>query len=101
MKCYDKILKDLFKSITHGNIVALKLKGVEKNVLTSVKEIRANSIVILNPITVYGSQLDYSVLFVEDIQDVRLYKARYSDPVYVRIRELKNNIDEIRRNLHW
>lgn len=101
VKSYDKILRDLFKSISNGNIISLKLKGTEKNILTSVSEVRGNSIVILNPISVYGSRLEDVILHVEEIEHVRLYNARYTDPVYVRIREVRSRIDEIRRGLKW
>lgn len=101
IKSYEKILKDIFKSITNGNVVSLKVKGNEKNILTAIQEVRANSIIILNPISVYGSQIQDTVLHIEDIEHIRLYNARYTDPVYVRIRELKNNIDNIRRGLRW
>lgn len=101
LKSYEQILKDLFRSKSSGNVVALKIKGTEKTVLTSVQEVKGNRIVVLNPVSVYGAQLDDSILHVEDIETVRVYNARYTDPIYVRIRELKNNIDQIRRNLRW
>lgn len=100
-KSYEKILSDLFKSKSSGNVIAVKVKGNEKTILTSVQEVKGNRIVVLNPVSVYGSQIDESVLHLEDIEMLRVYNARYTDPIYVRIRELKNNIDQIRRNLSW
>lgn len=98
---YEKILKDLFRSKGFGNVVALKVKGNEKTVLTSVEDVKGNRIVVLNPISVYGMPIHESVLHLEDIESIRVYNARYTDPIYVRIRELKDNIDQIRRNLRW
>ena len=98
---YEKILKDLFRSKGLGNVVALKVKGNEKTVLTSVEDVKGNRIVVLNPISVYGMPIHESVLHLEDIESIRVYNARYTDPIYVRIRELKDNIDQIRRNLRW
>src|SRR4051812_45423852 len=100
-KSYEQILRDLFKSKSKGNIICLKIKGIEKPVLTSVQEVKGNRIIELNPISVYGSQLEESIFHVEDIETLRVYSALYSDPVYIRIRELKNSIDEIRRSLRW
>lgn len=100
-KSYNQILADLFKSKSRGNVVALKVKGTEKPLLSTVSDVRANTIVVLNPISVYGSQLEESIFHVEDIESLKIYSALYTDPVYVRIRELKNSIDEIRRSLRW
>ena len=100
-KSYEQILVDLFKSKSTGNVICLKIKGTEKPVLTSVEDVKANRIIILNPVSVYGSPLEESVVHVEDVENCRVYSARYSDPIYVRIRELKNSIDQIRRSLRW
>lgn len=100
-KSYDQIVSDLFRSKKKGNVVAVKIKGSDKPVLTSVNEVRGNTIVILNPISVYGTEIDESILHIEDIESLKVYSALYSDPVYVRIRELKNSIDEIRKSLRW
>jgi hypothetical protein len=97
-KNYEQLLTDLSKSKVAGNIVSLKLKGNEKMILTSVQEVQANRIVVLNPVSVYGTMLDENVLHIEDIENCRVYNARYHDPVYVRIRELKNSIDQIRKS---
>jgi hypothetical protein len=100
-KSYNQIIADLFKSKNRGNIVALKVKGSEKPVLTTVSEVKGNRIIFLNPISVYGSPLEESIFHVEDIESLKVYSALYTDPVYVRIRQLKNNIDDIRRSLRW
>jgi hypothetical protein len=100
-KSYERILLDLFKSKNLGNIISLKIKGAEKALLTNVKEVKGNRIVVLNPISVYGAEIAENIFHVEDVEDCRVYNARYHDPVYVRIRELKNSIDQIRRNMNW
>jgi hypothetical protein len=101
MKNYELILRDLFKSKSTGNVISLKLKGYSKKILTAVQDVKANRIVVLNPISVYGSQLEESIFHLEDIENSRVYSARYHDPIYVRIRELKNNIDQIRKNFNF
>ncbi|MBT1701682.1 hypothetical protein [Chryseosolibacter indicus] len=101
VKSYEKIISDLFRSKDKGNVISLKVKGIEKAILTCVNEVKANRIIVLNPVSVYGAPLEENVFHLEDIENLRVYSARYSDPVYVRIRELKNNIDEIRRSLRW
>ena len=98
---YNQIIADLQKSQNKGNIIALKIKGNEKPVLTAVSEVKANRIIMLNPVSVYGTQIEEAVLHVEDIESIRIYSSLYSDPVYVRIRQLKASIDEIRKNLRW
>jgi hypothetical protein len=100
-KPYNQIIADLFKSKSRGNIVALKVKGSDKQLLTAVNEVKGNCIVVLNPVSVYGSPIDDAIFHVEDIESIKVYNALYTDPVYVRIRELKNNIDQIRKNLMW
>jgi hypothetical protein len=100
-KSYNQIISDLFKSKKRGNIIAVKLKGSEKPLLTAVNEVKGNRIVIVNPISLYGSQLEETIFHIEDIETLKVYSALYSDPIYVRIRELKNSIDEIRRSLTW
>lgn len=100
-KSYNQIIADLFKSKSRGNIVSLKVKGSDKQLLTTVNEVKGNCIVILNPVSVYGAPIDEAVFHIEDIESLKVYSALYSDPVYVRIRELKNNIDQIRKNLNW
>ena len=101
MKNYELILRDLFKSKSSGNVISLKLKGYTKTVLTAVQEIKANRIVILNPVSVYGSTLEEHMFHLEDIENCRVYSARYHDPVYVRIRELKTSIDQIRKSFNF
>lgn len=98
---YNQLIADLLKSKNRGNIIALKVKGNEKPVLTTVNEVKGNRIIVLNPVSVYGSQIDEAVLHLEDIESLRVYSSLYSDPVYVRIRQLKASIDEIRKNLQW
>jgi hypothetical protein len=100
MKNYELILRDLFKSKSTGNVISLKLKGYGKTLLAAVNEVKANRIVVLNPISVYGSEIEEPILHLEDIETCRVYNARYHDPVYVRIRELKQNIDRIRKNFN-
>lgn len=100
-KSYNQIIADLFKSKSRGNIIALKVKGNERPLLTQVNEVKGNRIVILNPVSIYGSPIDEAVLHLEDIESIKVYSALYTDPVYVRIRELKNNIDQIRKSLKW
>jgi hypothetical protein len=101
MKNYELILRDLFKSKSSGHVISLKVKGYSKTVLTAVEEVKANRIVVLNPVSVYGSALEEHILHLEDIETSRVYSARYYDPVYVRIRELKNSIDQIRKNFNF
>ena len=98
MKNYEVILRDLFKSKSAGNVISLKLKGHGKALLAAVEEVKANRIVVLNPVSVYGAAIEENVLHLEDIETCRVYSARYHDPVYVRIRELKNSIDQLRKN---
>ena len=100
-KSYEQILMDLFKSKRSGNVISVKVKGNNKTLLTSVDDVRGNRIIMLNPISVYGATIDECVLHVEDIENCKVYSARYNDPIYVRIRELKNSIDQLRRNLRW
>jgi hypothetical protein len=100
-KNYNQVISDLFRSKSKGNIVSLKIKGTEKVLLTSVSEVKGNRIIVLNPVSVYGGALDENIFHVEDIETVKVYSALYHDPVYVRIRALKNSIDEIRRSLRW
>jgi hypothetical protein len=98
-KSYEQILIDLFNSKRYENVICLKLKGAAKPILTSVSEVRANRIITLNPVTLYGSTLNENTIHVEDIENCHVYSTRYSDPVYVRIRALKNSIDNIRKGL--
>jgi hypothetical protein len=98
-KSYNQIIADLFKSKSRGNVIALKIKGNEKPFLTSVDEVKGNRIIILNPISVYGTQLEECIFHVEDVESLRVYNALYTDPIYVRIRQLKNSIDDIRKSL--
>lgn len=100
-KTYNQIISDLFRSKERGNVISLKVKGNDKALLAAVNEVKGNRILILNPISVYGAMLEESIFHIEDIENLKVYNALYTDPVYVRIRELKNNIDEIRRSLRW
>jgi|GEM_PF-6461374 len=97
-KNYDQILADLFRSKATGNIISLRLKGDNKVILTSVEEVRTNRIVVLNPVSVYGTLLEDHILHLEDIENCHVYNSNYHDPVYVRIRELKNSIDQIKKS---
>lgn len=100
-KSYEQILRDLFKSKNLGNIISVKVKGTDKKLLTSVKDVKPNRIVVLNPVSVYGVEINENVIHLEDVENCRVYNARYYDPIYVRIRQLKNSIDQIKRNLKW
>jgi hypothetical protein len=98
---YSQIIADLLKSKKRGNIVALKVKGTEKPMLTAVNDVKANRIVTINQVSVYGSQIDNYLFHIEDIESLKVYSALYMDPVYVRIRQLKSSIDEIKRSFRW
>jgi hypothetical protein len=97
-KNYDQILGDLIKSQRTGNVISLRLKGNDKLILTSVEQVKGNRMVILNPVSVYGALLEESIVHLEDIENCHVYNSHYHDPVYVRIRELKNSIDQIKKN---
>lgn len=98
MQSKKEILKDLLLSAGTGRVLKLTLKNVPNPVITAVDKITRNKIV-LKPTCLYGYPLERRTISLLEIEAVRRYKAQFDNPLFERLRFLKNNVSQIRNNI--
>lgn len=97
MKTAKEILQDILISAETKCVLKIKLKGVENPVITAVERVGKNRI-ILKLTCLYGYTLEKRSISLTDIEAVTRYKTRFNHPLFEKLRFIRNNISDIRRN---
>src|SRR5687768_2094356 len=98
MKTTKEILRDILISAETNCVVKIKLKGVKNPVITAVDRIEKKKIV-LKPTCLYGYTLAKRTITLAEIESLTRYKTLFNHPLFERLRFIRNNIVEIRKNL--
>ncbi|HEU5147646.1 MAG TPA: hypothetical protein VFT90_13060 [Chryseosolibacter sp.] len=98
MKSRKDILKDILISAETGCVVKLKLKNLRNPVITAVERI-SNKSILLKPTCLYGYPLEKRTISLLDIEGIKRYKTYFDHPLFARLRYIKNNLSEVRKNL--
>jgi hypothetical protein len=97
MKGKKEIFKDVLISAQTGSVLKIKLRDSPNPVITAVDHISKNKIV-LKPTCLYGYPLKKRNVTLLEIESVVLYKTYFNHPLFEKLRFIKNNIAELRKN---
>ena len=97
MKTKKEIFKDILMSAQTGSVIKIKLRDTENPLITAVDHISKNRIV-LKPTCLYGYRLKKRNITLLEIESVILYKTHFHHPLFEKLRFIKNNISELRKN---
>jgi hypothetical protein len=97
MKTKKEIFKDILISAQTGSVVKIKLRDAKNPLITAVDHISKNKIV-LKPTCLYGYCLKKRNITLLEIESVILYKTNFHHPLFEKLRFIKNNISELRKN---
>ena len=97
MKTKNDILNDVLLSAKTHCVLKIKLKNVPNPVITAVEKVNENEI-LLKPTCLYGYELKKRAITLPEIEEVKRYKTNFHSPLFEKLRFIKNNISEIRKN---
>jgi hypothetical protein len=98
MKSKKEIFKDILISAQTDCVLKIKLVNHANPVITAVDHISKNKIV-LKPTCLYGYKLKKRNITLLEIGQVTRYKTQFNHPLFEKLRFIKNNISQIRRNI--
>jgi hypothetical protein len=98
MKSKKQILKDLLQSEKTNCVLKIKLQNVPNPIITAVEKVEKGKI-ILKPTCLYGYTLRERNITLPEIEGVTRYKTNFDNPLFVKLRFIKNNISAIRHNI--
>jgi len=98
MKSKKEIFHDILASAQTNCVLKLKLRNAPNPVITAVDKIGKNRIT-LKPTCLYGYKIKKRQITLLEIESVTRYKASFNNPIFEKIRFIKNNLAEIRRNI--
>ena len=99
MKTKKEIFKDILISAQTNSVLKFKLKDVVNPVITAVDHISKNKIV-LKPTCLYGYKLKKREITLLEIESVTRYKTQFNHPLFEKLRFIRNNISQIRKNIN-
>jgi hypothetical protein len=98
MKTKKEIFRDILISAETNCVLKIKLKNVTNPVITAVEKVGQKKIV-LKPTCLYGYKLSKRNITLPEIESVTRYKTQFNHPIFEKIRYIKNNLGEIRKNI--
>lgn len=98
MKSKKQIFGDLLLSAKTSCVLKIKLQNVTNPIITAVDTVEKGKI-ILKPTCLYGYALRERSIRLHDIEGVTRYKTNFDNPLFVKLRFIKDNISAMRRNL--
>ena len=98
MKTKKEIFRDLLISAETNCVLKIKLRGVANPVITAVDKISPKKI-LLKPTCLYGYALNKREIILAEVESVTRYKTHFNHPIFEKIRFIKNNLSEIRKNI--
>lgn len=97
MKTAKEIFRDILISAQTNCVLKIKLKDSEKPMITAVEKVGKKRIV-LKPTCLYGYELEKRYITLPEIETVKRYKTQFDNPLFERMRFIKNNISKVRRS---
>lgn len=98
MKTKKEIFADILLSAQTNCVLKIKLRNAPNPVITAVDKISKNKIV-LKPTCLYGYKLKRRTITLVEIESVIRYKTYFNHPLFEKIRFIKNNLSDIRKNI--
>lgn len=97
MRTKKDIFGDILQSAQTNCVLKIKLRNAENPVITAVEKVSKNKIV-LKPTCLYGYKIKKRTLTLLDIESVTRYRTNFNNPLFEKLRYIKNNISRIRKN---
>lgn len=97
MKSKKLIFKDLLFSAETNCVLKIKLQNVPNPIITAVEKVEKGKI-ILKPTCLYGYTLRERTVHLHEIEGVIRYKTNFDNPIFVKLRFIKDNISAMRHN---
>jgi hypothetical protein len=97
MRSKKEIFKDILISAQTDCVLKIKLRNEENPVITAVDKVLKNKI-FLKPTCLYGYKIKKRAINLLDIEGVTRYKTYFSHPLFEKMRFIKNNISQLRKN---
>jgi hypothetical protein len=98
MKSKKEIFRALLLSAKTSCVLKIKLQNVPNPIITAVEKVEKRKI-ILKPTCLYGYVLRERSIHLHEIEGVTRYKTNFDNPLFVKLRFIKNNISAMRHNL--
>lgn len=97
MKSQKDIFRDILMSAETHCVLKIKLKNMRNPVITAVEKVGKKSIVLM-PTCLYGYKLQKRNVTLPEIESVIRYRTNFDNPIFKKLRFIKNNIADIRNN---
>lgn len=97
MKTAKEIFQDILISAATNCVLKIKLKGIKNPVITAVDRVTKQRI-ILKPTCLYGYALKNRSISLPEIESVTRYRTQFNHPLFEKLRYIRTNISDIRRN---
>ena len=90
------ILAILLESMYTGKVVSVQTLSFEIPILTAIEKVVDSRIVYLKPLTLHGYPVRQRQLDISEITLVKPYDINYDDSVYSHLREVRQNVREMK-----
>jgi hypothetical protein len=97
MKTKKELFRDILLSANTNCVLKIKLKNAENPIITAVDKVLKNKI-ILKPTCLYGYKLKKRTISLLEIESIIRYHACFNQPLFVKLRYIKNHISDMRNN---
>lgn len=89
--------KDLLISAQTNCVLKIKLKNASNPIITAVDAVSKDK-VVLKPTCLYGYRLRRRNISLLEIESVQRYKTHFDHPLFQKIRFIRQNIGDLRKN---
>jgi hypothetical protein len=93
------ILNFLKKSLQQNLTVYLKLRHQQGEVMTVVKEIVNDDVIIVDAVTLPGLELPRHSFYLDEIEHVAFARIFFNATLYAKLRDVKGNIRSLQEKL--
>src|SRR5688500_4578173 len=97
MKSKKEIFKDILMSAQTNCVLKIKLINEHNPVITAIDRVEKNKIT-LKPTCLYGYKIKKRTITLLEIESITRYETNFNNPLFEKMRFIKNNISYIRKN---
>ena len=97
MKSKKEMFADILFSANTDCVLKINVRNISNPIISAVDRISKNQI-ILKPTCLYGYPIKKQIITLVEIESVKRYRASFHNPLFVKLRYIKNNISSIRHD---
>ena len=98
METRQEIFKQIRLSAETNCVLKIKFRNEKNPLITAVEEVLKEKIV-LKPTCLYGYKIERRTVALTDIEGVTLYKTTFDNPLFAKLRFIRDNISTIRKDI--